>query len=289
MSVLVVLRSLAVRQFPPLNFGIITLTEQRDTRTFAPTGRREAGSSRLPLELGLEISKRVSNLRLDFIKRVGDQRPIFERYLAKDVNLHIHVHASERMWCLTFEALDPVQIIPLKAGVDGNAASAFDQDEMPVFVRVGAVSEPPRPVASIVRLKPLDACDMFGVDAFEQDCRAVSGKVLCRIHNRKLGLLLRTAGIESGEFVDEIVEGAPKVVANLADQSSDAHTVESLCGKEDIFRAVRRVWIDFERDGVSLFLRDDGYFPLQLSKVFVCPAYSLEAGIKNVLAVIDRG
>jgi hypothetical protein len=39
---------------------------------------------------------------------------------------------------------------------------------------------------------------------------------------------------------------------------------------------MRRVWIELDTDGISLFLKDEGEFPLKLRKVFACPLYSLK-------------
>ena len=72
----------------------------------------------IPLKLRLELSKRVSNASFDFMKRLYDRRSIVERYLNKDVNLHVHVTAGDRMACFTFEcASDPAKV-DIETGID---------------------------------------------------------------------------------------------------------------------------------------------------------------------------
>jgi hypothetical protein len=66
--------------------------------------------------------------------------------------------------------------------------------------------------------------DMRGFDAFEVGPTTLSREVLWRVHNRKLRTALLNAGVELGEFEDEIVEGASKVVTDLAEADRDIPT-----------------------------------------------------------------
>src|ERR1700730_7241190 len=151
-----------------------------------------------PLELRLERNKCISNLSFDFLKRLYDRRSIGERYAAGDMNLHVH-GTENGMGCLTCVAGNQRKIV-FKASVDPSRHVAAATHEMPVFIRVGALAEAPRPIASVVRLQPLDCCDMSGVDAFEPTSLCVSNEVLWRVYNRKLCAILCSAGIEYGEF-----------------------------------------------------------------------------------------
>jgi hypothetical protein len=115
------------------------------------------------LKIRLEVSKRISNARLDFTDRVFDRRPIFEQYLAGDVDLHVHFLAGERMWCLTSNAPTSAEVF-FQSGVNSDPDLSTAGDNMPVLVHVGEIAEPPRPVASIIWLQPFNCCDMNGVD-----------------------------------------------------------------------------------------------------------------------------
>ncbi|SRR5260370_26474961 len=61
-----------------------------------------------------------------------------------------------------------------------------DFDELPVFVWIGEVAKSRRPVASRIRLQPLDRCNMCEVNTFEIGSCAVRPEILFRVHNRKL-------------------------------------------------------------------------------------------------------
>jgi hypothetical protein len=58
-----------------------------------------SAGSLLPLKVGLELPKCICNPRFDFLDRLNDRRSIFERYLSKDMHLHIHCSACEWMYC----------------------------------------------------------------------------------------------------------------------------------------------------------------------------------------------
>jgi hypothetical protein len=104
--------------------------EQRSRETMMTAGGSDSVSRLLsPLEVRLEPDKCISNLRFDFLDRLCDRRPIGERYLSGDVNLHIHASAGEGVWCFTFEAVDSVQVDPLKAGMNGDAPIPLTGDE----------------------------------------------------------------------------------------------------------------------------------------------------------------
>ena len=48
----------------------------------------------LPFKLRLELRKRLGNLELQFLKSLGDRRPIIKRYLQMKNELHVHFLAT---------------------------------------------------------------------------------------------------------------------------------------------------------------------------------------------------
>lgn len=246
------------------------------------------GAPLTPLELRLEVSKTASNLTFEFLERLKDRRSIVERYCAGDVNLHIHFAARQRVFCLTVERADDPAQIGVQTGMNRDGGSTACDHEMPVFIRVGVIPEASRPVASLVRLIPLDCCNMGKVDAFEVGAPTPSIEILWRVHNRKLRTALCDAGIDLGEFKDEVIQGAPEVVANLPYQDADAHSEECFRREADIYDAVRWLRIEIEGDSIRLALENASNLNLQFRKVFACPPFSLEAAIKRVNAVIDH-
>ena len=105
------------------------------------------------LELWLERINSLGNLRLELLKTFYDRHSIAERYVNGNITLHVHGLTGENRFCATWRRSDK----------DGTLNSS----KVPLFVWVGQVSESPRPLASITRLKPLDSCDMFTGEAPE--------------------------------------------------------------------------------------------------------------------------
>src|SRR5260370_40376833 len=54
-------------------------------------------------ELRRELIKGLANVELQFLERLGNQRPIAEAYLHMDAELHIHFLAG-RVLCATYRA-----------------------------------------------------------------------------------------------------------------------------------------------------------------------------------------
>ena len=245
------------------------------------------GASLTPLEVRLERNKCISNLSLDFFERLYDRRPIWERYVAGHVNLHVH-GSIDGMRCCAWVAANLTQVI-FKTSEDPSSDVTSARHEMPVFIRIGTLAEQPRPIASLVRLQSLDYCDMAGVDAFEATSLCVPNKVLFRVHNRKLRAALLGAGIEYGQFENKIIESTSEVVTNLPHQNAELHSVESLSGKREIRDAlVRGIRIELKDNGIGLFSKGVVGLRHEIKKVFVCPLYSFETAIERVREVIDH-
>ena len=112
-----------------------------------------------PLDISLECFKRASNARLDFIERLYDARPLWKQYLSGSCDIHVHTVSK---LCLNYSAVSESSLVCR----ENNAT--FNGREFPVFVLVGDSGKSFSPVASTVRLKPLDLCYMAGIDASEK-------------------------------------------------------------------------------------------------------------------------
>ena len=236
-----------------------------------------------PLELRLEVSKRISNLQLNYLKRLGDRRSIIERYCGGEAELHIHI-AMNRMMCATYRfgncgERDGIRFVEPMGKMDGPAT--FDVCEFPVLIWIGNVSEGPRPVTSCVRLQPLDCCYMSGVDALEPARLNTTIKSLFGVFDGELRHFLLAAGIQLCEFKDEIIERVPEVVCDLADENADDK------GRPDTPACVhdlimRKLWLELKDDSILLFVEPLVDPALQISKVFLCPTYSFERAVEYV-------
>jgi len=163
--------------------------------------RSAAGGSNL--EVRLERLKRIGNLRLECLKRFYDRRSIWEQYsgLSPTV-LHIHI-SLEGVWTY------------LRYRSEENKAhllGANNEGEMPVFIRVGQSAQRSRPIASFVRLQPLDAYDMGGIDTAQESLLLPRLESFWRIFDGKLRAILLMTRIENSESIHEIVKGGSQVM-----------------------------------------------------------------------------
>ena len=107
------------------------------------------------LELRAEKMKCLSNLEFQLLQsiHINDNRSIAELYINVETSIHIHGLVGSERFCATLSK------------VISNVGRSYD--EMPVFVRIGELSEYASPVTSAARLQPLDNCYVFVADAFE--------------------------------------------------------------------------------------------------------------------------
>jgi len=66
------------------------------------------GAPLTPLELRLEVSKRLSNLRLELLKCLYDRHSIIERYSLGVIELHVHF-ALDGMHCARYRRVNPIE------------------------------------------------------------------------------------------------------------------------------------------------------------------------------------
>src|SRR5207244_3188885 len=152
--------------------------------------------------------------------------------------------------------------------------------ESPVFVWVGDVAEGLRPVASVVRLQRLDLCDMAAIEVVKPSSLAVTLEEVFCVINGKLSALLRAAGVEDSQLVDEVIEGGPEVVTDLADQDAKQQRWGDLRPiAEQIFFAAR---LEVKEHQLALMVTKGLNLSFQLLKVFTCPRYALERAIKRM-------
>lgn len=201
----------------------------------------------------IELIEHFGNAQLKYLKRLYDRRPIPKRYLENELEIHLHfaAHGDRGSLCVVCHRTGAREC--------GNETSVL------VYVRQNLKG--PNPVASVVRLQPLEQCDVFVADAFEKG-RAVSLEELWRIVNRKLNAgISRKAGIRLRELNDEIVETAPQCVGELANH--DANVRQHLI--KEIGNLVSSVRIILDDTAVTAQVLNKCDFGLQLRQVLVCP------------------
>src|SRR5258708_36465697 len=115
-----------------------------------------------PLEVRLEISKRISNLRFELLKRVYDGRAIVEGYEKGEVECHVHGTQQGRIGNSKrndrpLDSLWGKEFCGVFSARCRDGAVMGLHGEMPMLVWIRDGSEEARPVDSIIRLQPLDA------------------------------------------------------------------------------------------------------------------------------------
>jgi len=230
-----------------------------------------------PLELRLERGKCFSNTKLDFLKRLHDGASIVERYRRVKIDIHVHFLASDGIYCAEYRARCSRAGEP---STDINCGHSDNEHQFPVFVSVRGIAEQACPIASIVRLQPLDCCDMAGVEALETGL-CPPPEVLWRVFDRKLRTVLRDAGIEFGEFKNEVFEGGSQVVANFSYQDGDGHRgrLAQVSVHPIIPPSIR---LEIGNNGLLLLRLMDGDQGPKISKVFVCPIGPVKCAIERM-------
>jgi hypothetical protein len=157
-----------------------------------------------------ELNNCLANASLNFLKRLHDGTPVCQRYRDGEV-VHSHHMAAESPICLRWRRRN---FSPLEC--------LLHPDEFAMPVGVGEFAEKLEWLPSVVRLKPLEKCEMFIGYTPEKSVavlreavwRAFKGK-LEAVRNSALVLLLpKSAG--------QVVECIAQATRELADDNSDS-------------------------------------------------------------------
>jgi hypothetical protein len=218
------------------------------------------------LEERIERIKRLGNLRLYYLKRFYDGHSIAEGYAQGWLELHFHITEDDAApFCGRCRCLNSHQII------------VGDDHEFIVFVEIAKFLKRLRPIASVVRLQPLDCCDMrlgqtFKISTFPPI------EVVCAAFDRKLCTLSFFAGIQPGELPNQIIEGASQ--ANGGISNKDLTSVGNDCGARlnhkrhlCFSRIYRQIGLSLNHRGFGLSGTNLSAENLQFMQVFVCPIY----------------
>ena len=245
------------------------------------------------LELRLERLKQISNLRLQLMESVFDgldatpDRVLFDwgQYKNGAQNLHFHFDAV-RPFCATYIA---------KCDVVGSAQSRLAEctdtqgahsrsaggSEASVFVRIRDLDKKLSPIASVIRLQSLNSCDMRGIEASKGGF-FILPEFVWGFLNQKLRALLGGTGAQDGQFINEIIQGGAKVIADLPDNDPEqvGGVIETL--GDDHARFIRGIRIELNPYGMEVDLSEVGDFPFKLRKMFACPVDPFKSALEWV-------
>src|SRR6266478_6600195 len=160
------------------------------------------------LELRLKRIKRVSNLRLEHLKRWHECKSLVDGYQNSVLDIHTHLVFEGVGVCGVYRKLD-----------SAHEHTVLQQNEIIVLCEVGKHLEKYSPTASLVRLQLLDLCDMRAADTFEGS-PASFFEFLWRMGDRKLTSLMLAPAIEDGQSPDQIIERSPETVSRFPGNDS---------------------------------------------------------------------
>ena len=214
--------------------------------------------SLLPLELRLELLKRTSNVMFDLLKRFDDSRSVSERYAERELDLHVHFVAGGRDIC------------GLYAKRRDQADLSSEGLDVTVLVRDGEITKPPRPIASVVWLQPLNQCYMRGVETI-QEPGDITTETIWRVLDRELRAVVAATGILGTQRVDQIVKSGPEIVEHFSGNDTEHErrtTRPPECAAYDTLACLR---VDIQPNRVTFRADKLGDGLAQIRNVFFCP------------------
>jgi hypothetical protein len=138
-----------------------------------------------------------------------------------------------------------------------------------VFIRITEFSDLTDPVVSFVRLKPLNQCDLFAPDAFEER-RNLSSEIIWTLTYRKLQALIDGFGVENYESVHKVVKSGAKGLNDLTHVNREVlHRVRKIVGE---MARVSSIW--FRDDNLVLEFPELFYSSFEIRQAFLGPLYS---------------
>jgi len=237
----------------------------------------DANAELSPLELRLEVTKDLGNLRVELLKALYDRRSVAERYLDGYVVLHVHGLTGKDGFCATW-----------KKGDDNRTD---DTCKVPVFVGVAQFAKSSYPVASTQRLQPLDSCDVIRGQGVSKivPCEEVLESFF-RICDRKLRVIYDSLGIKAGQLISQVVEGNTQVLCDLADEGADPQGGRDdeggdrspNCRNSPAIWQGEDSWLAIQGDTVVCSLAQGVDLGLQILQVFPCPAHPVISAIERM-------
>lgn len=156
----------------------------------------------------LELINCLANTSLDFLKRLHDGTPVWQRYRDGEV-LHAHYMTSRQPMCLRWRrrTFAPLEFL-------------FHPDEFPMPVGVGEFAEKLEWLPSVVRLKPLEKCEMF-IGYSSEVSGAVLPEAIWRAFKRKLDAVGNSARLLLGKSTGQVIECVAQAARELAYDDAD--------------------------------------------------------------------
>jgi len=209
----------------------------------------------------LEITKHQSNAALNFLKRLYDRRPIWERYLEGNVRLHLHYSFS-----VTPSFKRDIEVcIGCRPDQFDVMGLLINDNEAVMLVEVGEVAEQAHTVPTRIRLASLNQCDVCIADS-QEIVASPSLEDLRIAFNRKLDILADAARVLLREGTGNVIQGIAKAVGEFANTHSD---LDSEVVKELIQEFTTKVKVQIFGRDIRLMGTFESF--ANPNQMFVCP------------------
>lgn len=220
---------------------------------------------RLSFDERVELIKHLGDLRMQYLKCFNDRRPIIQQYVEGILQIHIHLTNREGIGtCLRYRD---------ESGRSGDTGA----DEFAVFIDVGESVEKLERREAIVRLEPLNDCDLFVAEKLEITGPILLKELWGRVDRKLCSVLLGTS-VDSCESEDHVVEGRPGMVDVFADKAQSL-IVDDVLKIEKNLRTIR---LTLTSSHIKCVLGDLLNHEFQLIELFPCPTYPEFGLVKRV-------
>ena len=159
------------------------------------------------LELQLKRIQGLCDLPLDHLKRFYNWQSVAEGYAQCGLDVHAHGEPLDvGVFCARYRQVSTEKIV------------VRDDHEIIVLVEVAQSLKVRGPLISVVRLQPLDSCDMHFGNPSEVPI-ALSLELVRRAFDRELNMRPLGPGIEFEQSRGQVVEGASQAIAHFPNKN----------------------------------------------------------------------
>ncbi len=214
----------------------------------------------LGTEQRIELIKNRGQMGLDLVERFSGIASPLQGYLVGRIELHIHLSSTGDGICLRCR--------------DGrNQTVRLDLDEMPMLIFVGEFVENLEQRETIIRLKPLNQCDLFGCQMLQAPLTGPVrsfGEILFALADRKLSSLLFLSSIMKGKIVDDVIQRDAGMKGILTYEASPFW--RNL--QKQVRQSLEAITLKLSKWGLECTINPPLDQQFKLVELFPCPLYS---------------
>ncbi len=154
-----------------------------------------------------------------------------------------------------------------------NETTRLDLGEVSMFIFVGKFVENLEQREAIVRLKPLNQCDLFGCQMLQAPATGPVrpfGEILFALADRKLSSRLLLSSIVKGEIIDDVIQCGAGMKGILAYEASPFwRNLE-----KQVTQSLKAITLKLSDGGLECAINPPLDQQFKLVELFPCPFYS---------------